>query len=619
MGMLTEMRTQAISTTEIYCDQAQNIFNNLKVQGKIGKEEVESLHFYMASACTSVENLSHKVTRKTAALFREMVNTVQHYLSKSDMEIDGDEADHILAPDMWAKIRASLTEEKKEPFMLFWAKGSTWTDIDAQILAEVRKGTSTWHRDRSERARKAFLVLGASGVAAAVEKSTLQYMVFECEEDRGNEIMTTCTGVKEYKQGGSVVSGGTLSLDRLHLPYLLSPTIYITWRNLTNVESVVDETTVMAAIMRHLEAAEGIWLHKYDSFGAQITDEVQQNRYSTTTKAELTPIPSGVEWINMGQAMLEGNEIFSDEFGEAIATAVQQGTALPPTLLRTLPIPPITATSFIMKDGHSFRPIPATREKFPAHLAHLGKLLGLGDISATAMLRLLGALRRDKKVGYVSINQSWGIYVAHRIIQDLGRESLPYEILTTPGQPISILPALKTNCKDYLRTLIGEGGLWIRGMLPTLEETSPRIAHSMSSMNDMVGEILIELRQSQEVVPLDLTTHTLFLPKGKFGTLLGTWPCEEPFGTKLRHSSFPPPTPEVAKEIWEQLYLAASEKGFILIPVIGGLPGESKTDKLNRGLTSLSDPAIREFTQAGWPTLLKLVPEENLQLYGSDS
>ena len=75
----------------------------------------------------------------------------------------------------------------------------------------------------------------------------------------------------------------------------------------------------------------------------------------------------------------------------------------------------------------------------------------------------------------------------------------------------------------------------------------------------------------------------------------------------------------MAKEIWEQLYLAASEKGFILIPVIGGLPGESKTDKLNRGLTSLSDPVIREFTQAGWPTLLKLVPEENLQLYGSDS
>ncbi len=593
------MRTLAISTTETYCDQAKNTFDNFKGQGKIGREEVEHLHFYLASACTSVENLSHKVTRKTAALLREMVNTVQQYLAKSDKEINGDKADNVLTPDTWAKLRASLTEEKKEPFMLFWARGSTWTEIDAQILAEIRKGTSTWPRDRSERAKKAFLVLGASGVTSAVEKSTLQHMVFECEEDRGNEIMTTCTGVKEYKQGGSMVSGGTLSLDRLHLPYLPSPTIHITWRNLTNVESVVDETTVMAAIMRYLEAAGGIWLHKHDSFGAQITDEAQQNRYSTTTNAELAPIPSGVEWINMGQAMLEGNEIFSDELGEAIDTAVRQGTAISPTLLRTLSTPPITATFFITKDGHFFRPIPATREKFSAHLTHLGKLLGLGDISVTTILRLLGALRRDKKVGYVSINQSYGIYVSHRIIQDLGRESLPYEILTDPGQPILILPALKTNCKDYLRTLIGEGGLWIRGMFPTLEETSPRIAHSMSSMNDMVGEILIELRQSQEVVPLDLINHTLFLPTGKIGTLLGTWPCEEPFGTKLRHSSFPPPKPGVAKEIWEQLYLAASEKGFILIPVIGGLPGESKTDKLNRGLTSLSDPVIREFTQAG--------------------
>jgi WD40 repeat protein len=619
IGTLIEMRTQAISTTETYCHQAQNTFDNFKSQGKIGRDEMESLHLYLASACTSVENLSHKVTRKTAALLREMVNTVQHYLANSDMEIDGDKADHILTLDMWEKIRASLTEEKKEPFMLFWAKGSTWTDIDAQILAEIRKGTSTWPRDRQERAKKAFRGLGASGVTAALEKSTLQYMVFECEEDKGNEIMTTCTGVKEYKQGGSMVSGGTLSLEHLHLPYLLSPTIHITWRNLTNMESVVDDTTVKAAIMRHLEAAEGIWLHKHDSFGAQISDEAQQNRYSTTTNAELAPTPSGVEWINMGQATLEGNEISSDEFGEAIATAVQQGTAVSPTLLRTLPIPPINAASFIMKDGHSFRPIPATREKFSAHLAHLGKLLGLGDIPATAILRLLGALRRDKKVGYVSINQSYGIYIAHRIIQDLGRESLPHEILSTPGQPIFILPALKTNCKDYLLNLIGEGGLWIRGMLPALEETSPRIAHSMSSMNDMVGEILIELRQSQEVVHLDMTDHTLLLPKGKIGTLLGTWPCKEPFGTKLRHSSFPPPKPEVAKEIWEQLYSAASEKGFMLIPLIGGTPGESKTEKLNRGLTSLSDPVIREFTQAGWPTLLRLVPGENLQLYGSDS
>jgi hypothetical protein len=76
MGILLEMRTQAISTTETYCDQAQNTFNNLNGQGKISREDIERLHFYLASACTSVENLSHKVTRKTAALLRDTVNTV---------------------------------------------------------------------------------------------------------------------------------------------------------------------------------------------------------------------------------------------------------------------------------------------------------------------------------------------------------------------------------------------------------------------------------------------------------------------------------------------------------------------------------------------------------------
>jgi hypothetical protein len=81
---------------------------------------------------------------------------------------------------------------------------------------------------------------------------------------------------------------------------------------------------------------------------------------------------------------------------------------------------------------------------------------------------------------------------------------------------------LKENCKDYLRTLIGEGGLWIRGMVPILEETSPRITHSLTNMNDMIGEIIIRLRKTQEIVSLDLMTHTLLIPNGKFGSSLST-------------------------------------------------------------------------------------------------
>jgi hypothetical protein len=79
----------------------------------------------------------------------------------------------------------------------------------------------------------------------------------------------------------------------------------------------------------------------------------------------------------MGQAMIEGSEIISEEFAEAVATAVLNSAPLSPTLLRTLHIPPITTVTFITKDGHSFRPIAATREKFSAHLAYVGKQMGL--------------------------------------------------------------------------------------------------------------------------------------------------------------------------------------------------------------------------------------------------
>jgi hypothetical protein len=50
----------------------------------------------------------------------------------------------------------------------------------------------------------------------------------------------------------------------------------------------------------------------------------------------------------------------------------------------------------------------------------------------------------------------------------MGRESLPNDILTAPGQPISILPALKKNCVENILQIIGKGGLWLKGMLPQL-------------------------------------------------------------------------------------------------------------------------------------------------------
>lgn len=240
-------------------------------------------------------------------------------------------------------------------------------------------------------------------------------------------------------------------------------------------------------------------------------------------------------------------------------TAVQNRTSLSPTLLRDLHIPPITEASVITKGDRSFRPIAATQEKFTSHLAYIGRHLGMENVPATATLRILGCLRKEKKAGYVTINQTYGLYLSQRVINDIGREALPYEILTDPDQPISILSPLMDNCKDYLRTLIGEGGLWIRGMLPVIEESSPHITHPFMNMGNRVGDIIVQLQETKEIISLDLTNHTLLIPKGKLASTLGSWQCKESFGTKLRHNSFPPPSSEIAMEIWEKIFTAASE------------------------------------------------------------
>ena len=62
---------------------------------------------------------------------------------------------------------------------------------------------------------------------------------------------------------------------------------------------------------------------------------------------------------------------------------------------------------------------------------------------------------------------------------------------------------------------------------------------------------------------------------------------------------FPPPTAEIAKEIWEEVYTTvANTLGFIILPLGEGAPGETKQDKLARGLRSLSDPENKDYTQA---------------------
>jgi hypothetical protein len=67
---------------------------------------------------------------------------------------------------------------------------------------------------------------------------------------------------------------------------------------------------------------------------------------------------------------------------------------------------------------------------------------------------------------YVNL-RSISIPTDSHVVEDVDRNSLPNMILTIPGQPISIIPELVLQ-------IVSSGGLWVKAMLPQLEETSPQ-------------------------------------------------------------------------------------------------------------------------------------------------
>jgi hypothetical protein len=231
-------------------------------------------------------------------------------------------------------------------------------------------------------------------------KRNPQYLVFECVQEDGKELMEACTNQRDYKLGISTVTGATLSLDRLQLPFLSSPTIAITWRKFANeTVTTVDEKAVRTVLMLLFNLGKAIWLQKQDSFGSPIRDDTNQNSHSTTTNEELAPTPSAAEWMCIGESQPNDVEIEQEELGEAIVSVITGGTLLSPVLLRTLQTPALSMLSYISHDGQFYRPVAPTREKFGHHLAHIVNTLELGDIPATTILRLLGQLHREKLIG----------------------------------------------------------------------------------------------------------------------------------------------------------------------------------------------------------------------------
>jgi hypothetical protein len=50
----------------------------------------------------------------------------------------------------------------------------------------------------------------------------------------------------------------------------------------------------------------------------------------------------------------------------------------------------------------------------------------------------------------------------------------------------------------------------------------------------------------------------------------------------------PPPSSEIAEEVWKELWIAVSATGYVLIPLSDGRIGESKSDKLVRDLAQMT-------------------------------
>ena len=495
-----------------------------------------------------------------------------------------------------------------------WAKG--WPELDLQIVAESKKSNGqSWPRDRTERYRKVFMMIGALAVTAAMDRSTVQQIVFECTKETGDDIKSRCSNIREYKQGPSMATGGSLPMDGLLSPPSPIPSLNISWRTeRTNVLEQVDETKVREAIRTFLNTAKGIWLHRQDSFGAMIQDD---DHHSALTNEELAPIPSGTEWRCVGDKAPEGIEIVDEEFSEAVADAVRSKSFISPQVLNNLGAT-ISAASFVLQDGYYYQTAVVTPEKFPHHLDQMAKTLDLGRIPPMAILKTLGSLRKERRVAYVQVTPTYGLYVSQQIVDDIGRNLLSNMILTLPGQPISILPELAKNCTERILQIISSGGLWVKGMLPQLEETSPQVIHSMvtATTGEELGNIIATLQNEHKVTTVRMDSASLLLPGGKLGTALTEWKCTLAFGARIKSSMLPPPPIQIAEEVWRELWIAASSTGYVLIPLSDGRIGESKSDKLVRGLTQLASPENEEFSQAGWPTIPSLLDGLNMQTFG---
>jgi hypothetical protein len=142
------------------------------------------------------------------------------------------------------------------------------------------------------------------------------------------------------------------------------------------------------------------------------------DHHSALTNEELEPIPSGAEWRCVGDKAPEGIEIADEEFSEAVADAVLRKTVISPQVLNNLGAT-ISAASFVQQDGFYYQAAVVTPEKYPHHLDQMAKTLDLGRVPSLAILRILGSLRKERKVAHVQVTPTYSLYVSQQIVDDI--------------------------------------------------------------------------------------------------------------------------------------------------------------------------------------------------------
>lgn len=602
---LMDMRLKAVESGRTFVGNMESRWQEIWAgMDSPSSAELENFLIYATSVTTNMAQSSHKVTATTTDMLTKMTTSLSQILGSQAKTEPAKAAESLLSNGWWQELKDSLHPQEGETPVIFWIKGAAWTDIDS-VLSDS-KTEHDFGRDKPSRSRRVLMELGASAVLAVKDKMIFQYIMFECSQQVGADIVSKCASIRELKQGALMVKTGNLPLT--HVPG--EPSVTISWRNTTaDPKERTDMKALVAKLKEHLMINQGvIWIQRRDSFDQPLNDGVDTN------SEELFPIANGALWNSVGRDRPDGEEIEDEDLAKLVAEHVRKGQPVAQEVLSAIELPTISRDAYLHHDGFFYKPAPPSQADYPHHVFYIAKTMNVAA-SPTAVYKALGDMRKASDIDFVRFNHSFGLYVQRSCVTDLGRESFPLLLASTlPGTQVNLQPALQDNYGDALTLRAQEGGLWIRNRASIEEEMAPKFIHSLTSLLER-NKILDKLLADKKLVIYTNQQQTLLLPKCIMNPQQGEWFEKIPFGTTINSSILPAPTPQALGQVWEILMNKAQSQGFMLLLLKDSPVGEAKFEKLTRALGLLSDREYDDFSHAGWPTFQSLAAKEHPQLF----